>query len=112
MAAELSGRSSGHRPDGVFAVNDLLGIGMMQTPVTGGVRVPEDVAVVGYDNIEYAENSLIPLTSVRPPHEEFGIAAVDLLLAALGERDPPTQTHLVFPPDLVIRQSTTRASTE
>jgi LacI family transcriptional regulator len=108
VAAELAQRPAGQRPDGVFAVNDLLGIGLVQTLVTGGVRVPEDVAVVGYDDIEYAENSLVPLTSIRPPHEEFGIAAVDLLLAVLGDGPPAAETQLVFPPDLVIRQSTAR----
>ena len=77
--------------------------------MTGGVRVPEDIAVVGYDDIEYAENSLVPLTSVRAPHEEFGIAALDLLLSVLDEVPAPASpAHRVFAPDLVIRRSTGR----
>ncbi|GAA4673295.1 LacI family DNA-binding transcriptional regulator [Phytohabitans rumicis] len=108
VAAELTGRPAGRRPDGIFAVNDLLGIGLVQTLVTGGVRVPEDVAVVGYDDIEYAENSLVPLTSVRPPHEEFGIAAIDLLLRVLGEAPPAPDHQVVFTPDLVVRRSSDR----
>ncbi|MDQ7910376.1 substrate-binding domain-containing protein [Phytohabitans sp. ZYX-F-186] len=108
VAAELIGRTQGRRPDGIFAVNDLLGIGLVQTLATGGVSVPEEVAVVGYDDIEYAENSFVPLSSVRPPHEDFGVAAIDLLLAVLGETQPPPENHLVFTPDLVVRRSTAR----
>ncbi|MGN9912857.1 LacI family DNA-binding transcriptional regulator [Phytohabitans sp. LJ34] len=109
VAAELIGRTQGRRPDGIFAVNDLLGIGLVQTLATGGVDVPEEVAVVGYDDIEYAENSFVPLSSVRPPHEDFGVAAIDLLLAVLGETPPPEENHLVFTPDLVVRRSSSRA---
>jgi LacI family transcriptional regulator len=107
----LLARDVAQRPDAVFAANDLLAIGIIQTLVTGGVRVPEDVAVVGYDNIEYAESSLVPLTSVRPPHEEFGAAAVELLLAVMdgAPTADPAAMQLVFPPDLVVRQSTVAA---
>ncbi|MFI5913206.1 LacI family DNA-binding transcriptional regulator [Dactylosporangium sp. NPDC051541] len=107
IAAQLLERPAERRPDGIFAVNDLLGIGLIQTLATGGVRVPEDIAVVGYDDIEYAENSLVPLTSVRAPHEEFGIAALDLLLAVL---EGAAASHRVFAPDLVVRRSTRRAN--
>lgn len=109
VAAELIGRTQGRRPDGIFAVNDLLGIGLVQTLATGGVGVPEEVAVVGYDDIEYAENSFVPLSSIRPPHEDFGVAAIDLLLSVLGETPPPPESHLVFTPDLVVRRSSSRS---
>jgi LacI family transcriptional regulator len=66
--------------------------------------VPEDIALIGYDDIEFGEASLIPLSSIRLPHEAFGFAAVDLLLeeiaGTVGER------HLVFDPELVVRAST------
>jgi LacI family transcriptional regulator len=108
VAADLAGRPAARRPDGIFTVNDLLGIGLVQTLMTSGVRVPEDVAVVGYDDIEYAENSLVPLASIRPPHEDFGIAAVDLLLVLLEETPPATELQRVFTPELVVRRSATR----
>jgi LacI family transcriptional regulator len=104
VAATLVARAPEQRPDAIFAVNDLLAIGIAQTLITGGVRVPEDVALVGYDDIEYAENALVPITSVRPPHEDFGIAAVELLLGVLSD-DPPDETQLVFAPELLVRQS-------
>lgn len=110
VAGTLVERPPEYRPDGVFAVNDMLGIGLVQTLVTGGIQVPEQVAVVGYDDIEYAENSLVPLTSVRSPHESFGVAAVDLLLGLLGEAPAPDNIQPVFSPDLVVRRSTSRRS--
>ena len=100
----LLARPAATRPDAIFAVNDLLALGIMHVLVAGGVRVPEDVALIGYDDIEFAETSLIPLSSVRLPHQAFGFAAVDLLLeeiaGTVGER------HLVFDPELVVRAST------
>jgi LacI family transcriptional regulator len=99
----LLARPAAARPDAIFAVNDLLALGIMHVLVSGGVRVPEDVALIGYDDIEFGEASLIPLSSVRLPHEAFGFAAVDLLLeeiaGAVGER------HLVFDPELIVRAS-------
>jgi LacI family transcriptional regulator len=109
VAREIADRDPARRPDGVFAVNDLLAIGIAQTLITSGVRVPDDVALVGYDEIEYAENALVPITSVRPPHEEFGVAAVDLLLAVVSG-SPPAETQVVFTPELVVRESSRRGS--
>ncbi|WP_159618423.1 LacI family DNA-binding transcriptional regulator [Ruania rhizosphaerae] len=109
-----SGREVGHalleraperRPDAVLAVNDLVALGLMQALVHGGVRVPEDVAIVGYDDNEFAEASLIPLTSVRSRHEEFGPTMIDLLFEAIaGEFSG--QVHRMFEPALVVRAST------
>ncbi|TDD72074.1 LacI family transcriptional regulator [Jiangella aurantiaca] len=99
-------RPADSRPDGIFASNDLLALGMMQVLISEGVRVPDDVAIVGYDDIEFGEASLIPLTSVKPPHETFGFAAVDLLVDEIADRgDHPR--HRVFEPQLVVRASTT-----
>jgi LacI family transcriptional regulator len=99
----LLARPASARPDAIFAANDLLALGIMHVLVAGGVRVPEDIALIGYDDIEFGETSLIPLTSVRLPHEAFGFAAVDLLMeeiaGTVGDR------HLVFEPELVVRAS-------
>ena len=88
--------------------NDLLGIGLVQTLVTGGMRVPENIAVAGYDGIGYAENSPVPLSSVRPPHQEFGIATVDLSLTMVEAGDPQAKLHRVFAAQVVVRRSTER----
>ena len=73
--------------------------------VDNGLRIPADILLVGYDDIEFAEASVIPLTSVRAPHEEFGIAAVELLQAAIAN-DTKSAKQIVFQPKLIVRAST------
>lgn len=109
IGRSMVSRSAATRPDGIFAVNDLTALGMLQILVRGGVRVPEDVALVGYDDIEFGESSIIPLTSVRAPHEGFGFAAVDLLVNAMSESPDESPRQVVFQPELVVRASTTGA---
>jgi LacI family transcriptional regulator len=104
VARALLGRPPELRPEGIFAANDLLALGMMQTLVSGGVRIPEDIALVGYDDIEFGESSLIPLTSVRGRHDDFGATVVDLLFEVI-EGEPAAPIHRVFTPELVIRAS-------
>jgi len=102
----LAARPAEMRPDGIFAVNDLLAIGIMQQLVLAGVSVPRELAIVGYDDNEFAEASLIPLSSVRGRHEGFGVAVVDLLFDAI-ERREITEPHRMFDPELVVRASST-----
>ncbi|TXK20015.1 LacI family transcriptional regulator [Homoserinibacter sp. GY 40078] len=92
------------RPEGIFAANDLLALGMLQVFVDAGVRVPEELAMVGYDDIEFGEASLIPLSSVRGRHADFGSAALDLLVELIqnGVVEDP---HRVYEPTLVVRRS-------
>ena len=105
VAAALLTRPADQRPDGVFAVNDLLALGMLQTLVAGGVRVPEQLALVGYDDTEFSEASIIPLSTVRGRHEGFGVAVVDLLFDVMEDKSTTSQ-HRVFKPELVARAST------
>jgi LacI family transcriptional regulator len=104
LGAMLAARPPELRPDGLFAVNDLLALGVLQGLVSAGIRVPDDMALIGYDDIPFGESSLIPLTTLKPPHEEYGGAAVDLLIAELtgetGER------HHLYVPELLVRAST------
>ncbi len=114
VAAALAARPASNRPDAIFAVNDLLALGIMQELVMRhGIRIPADIALVGYDDIEFGESSLIPLTSVRSPHEDFGIAAIDLLVTEMAEGDGPHDdegaNQIVFPPKLVVRDSSAGA---
>lgn len=92
------------RPNAVVCVNDLLAIGMLQEFVRNGVRVPDDVAIVGYDDIAFAAAAAIPLTSVRQPRNQLGRRAAELLIdEALG--DDHTHARVVFEPELIIRES-------
>lgn len=109
----LAGRATGEslrersdRPDAVFAANDLLAVGVLQAlTMLGGIRVPEDIALVGYDDIDFAAATVVPLTSVRQPAEALGATAVDLLLRQLDDDLAPDQRQVRFRPELVVRAS-------
>ena len=103
-AEQLLARSSRSRPTAAFCANDLLALGLLQRLVQAGVRVPQDVAIVGYDDIEFAAAAAVPLSSVRQPREQLGRAAARLLIE---EARPAGHEHrrLVFEPELVVRAS-------
>lgn len=90
-------------PDAIFAANDLLALGALQALTRAGVRVPDDLALIGYDDIYFAGAASIPLSSVRQPAEAMGRTAAELLL----ETDPLTTSRrqVVFEPTLVVRES-------
>lgn len=94
-----------NRPTAVACANDLVAIGLLQGCVALGVRVPEDLAIVGYDDIEFAAAAAVPLSSVRQPRHELGVRAAELLI---DEARNPDHTHsqLLFTPELVVRAST------
>ena len=102
----LAGLPSGRRPTGVFCANDLLALGLLQRSVHWGLRVPGDLAIVGYDDIEFAEAAAVPLTSVAQPSELLGRTAVDLLLDEVAAGPGHEHRHVVFTPELVVRSST------
>ncbi|HEY4266811.1 MAG TPA: LacI family DNA-binding transcriptional regulator [Galbitalea sp.] len=102
----LAARPAAERPDGVFTANDLIAVGVLQALVMySNISVPGDIALVGYDDIDFAETAVVPLTSVRQPSELLGKTAVELLLDEA--RDPSREPRqIVFQPELVIRAST------
>jgi len=103
---EIMARPVSERPDGVFTANDLIAVGLLQALVMqGNIRVPEDIALVGYDDIDFAETAIVPLSSVRQPSSLIGKTAVELLLAEARDLAHEPQT-IVFQPTLVVRQST------
>lgn len=93
------------RPDGVFCANDLLAIGLINELGRLGVRVPEDIAVVGYDDIELAASAAVPLTTIRQPRRELGWEAAELAMAEVGEGRSHQHRQVVLRPELVIRES-------
>lgn len=93
-------------PDALFAANDLLALGLLQSLVTDGrVRVPEDIALIGFDDIPFAAAAAVPLSSIRQPSRMIGRTALRIVLEEAADPDSiPRQT--VFPPELIIRAST------
>jgi LacI family transcriptional regulator len=95
-SSELLQRERAARPDAVFAANDLVALGLLQGLVASrGVRVPDDLSVVGYDDVDFAAAGVVPLTSVRQPGEEVGSAATNLLLEIAGGRGLPSRTSFI-----------------
>ncbi|MGW0087384.1 LacI family DNA-binding transcriptional regulator [Streptomyces sp. NPDC003393] len=96
--------------DAVFAGSDVMAAGARQVLREQGRRIPDDVALVGYDDSAIARHMDPPLTSVRQPIEEMGRAMIDLLLTEIADRRPPgpdgpERRHGVLPTELVIRAS-------
>jgi LacI family transcriptional regulator len=105
----LAGLPAARRPTAVFCANDLLALGLLQELTRQGLDVPGDVAIVGYDDIEFAAAATVPLTSVRQPRHQLGRTAAELL-AVEADEPPEAHTHrqVEFAPELVVRQSTLR----
>lgn len=101
----LAGIPSNRRPTAAFCANDLLALGLLQQATASGLRVPEQLAIVGYDDIDFAAAAAVPLTSVRQPRHELGQTAADLVLdEATNTRHAHQQ--VTFTPELVARAST------
>ncbi|PRY66924.1 LacI family transcriptional regulator [Glaciihabitans tibetensis] len=98
----------GDRPDAIFAANDLLALGVLQALTHSGLSVPDDIALIGYDDIYFAASSAIPLSSIRQPAQAMGRAAAELLIAEIEDGPPAHYEHVLFQPELVIRDSTRR----
>ncbi len=93
-------------PDAVFAANDLMALGVLQALTQAGVRVPDDIALIGYDDIYFAANAAVPITSIRQPAWEMGRTATELLMAEIESPGARDYRHVVFQPELVVRAST------
>jgi LacI family transcriptional regulator, galactose operon repressor len=105
----IAGISLADRPTAAFCANDLLALGLLQQCVTLGMRVPADLAIVGYDDIEFAAAAAVPLSSVRQPRHRLGRRAAELLY---DETHNPDHAHeqILYTPELVVRASTRRRS--
>jgi len=102
----LLGLARRGRPTGVFCANDLLALGLLQHLVQRGVNVPDDVAIVGYDDIEYAAAAAVPLTTVAQPRRLLGSTAARLLMSEAELGAEHQHEHVVFHPELIARSST------
>ncbi|GAA1935777.1 LacI family DNA-binding transcriptional regulator [Nocardioides hwasunensis] len=101
----LAGLPRRSRPSAVFCANDLVALGLLQQVISTGQRVPEDLAIVGYDDIAFAAGAAVPLTSVRQPRQALGRTAAELLIEETTEPDHEHQ-QVEFTPELIARTST------
>lgn len=93
------------RPTAVFAANDLSAIALLEVAADLGIRVPEELSVVGFDDIPEASALRAPLTTIRQPMRRIGAAAAGLV-TALMRGDEPRETHLILPTRLIERATT------
>jgi LacI family transcriptional regulator len=93
---------------GIVAGNDLMALGCYDVFAARGIRCPDDVSVVGFNDMPFADRFSPPLTTIAIPHYRIGVAAAELLLERLqGEADEPRE--IVLPAELVVRGSTAGA---
>jgi LacI family transcriptional regulator len=97
--------ASGHGFTAVFAGNDLMALGCLDALRDAGLRCPQDVSVVGVNDMDWSDRFSPPLTTVRSPHYDLGVAAADLLLELLEAPLTPPR-RVVLPTELVVRGST------
>jgi LacI family transcriptional regulator len=113
IGASVRARDAADRPDAIFAANDLIALGVLQALMMQGAAmgsVPADIALIGYDDIDFAASAVVPLSSIRQPSALIGQMAVEILLE---EADDPSLAHrqIEFQPELVVRDSTGRDAT-
>ena len=102
-AARINGLPASRRRTAAVCANGLLALGVLQEMVRHGVRVPDEFAIVGYDDIDFAAAAAVPLSSVRKPRQELGRRAAELLLDE--GREGHRHEQPVFEPVLVVRES-------
>lgn len=96
------------KPSAVFCDSDEMAIGLIYGLIRGGLRVPEHLSTVGFDNIQMSEYSLPPLTTIRQRRARIGRYAAKILLAAIG--GDPANENIILPVDIQIRESTAKYS--
>lgn len=93
------------RPSAVFALNDRSALGVIQAIRNQGLRIPEDIAVVGFDDIPISAHFNPPLTTVRQPQTEMGKLGAELLLKVIRKEDEITENIIILKPELIVRRS-------
>ncbi|MET3807381.1 LacI family transcriptional regulator [Nakamurella sp. UYEF19] len=109
MGERIAAMPARRRPTAVFCGNDLIALGVLQEMTRHHIVVPDDLAIVGYDDIDFAGAAAVPLTSVRQPREDLGRTAAELLIEEVVSADSHRHRQVVFEPDLIVRASTAQS---
>ncbi len=95
-----------HRPTAVIAYNDLMALGVLHAVRAHHLRVPEDISVIGIDNISMAEHANPPLTTIAQPRERIGRLAMQIMRRMIKGEPPPEEGYTLIECPLMIREST------
>jgi len=93
-----------HRPEAIFAESDSMAVGAMRAAQEAGLRIPEDIAFIGFDDVPLATLTKIQLTTMRQPILQFGIKAVELLIDVMENGTKPAR-RIILDTELIIRDS-------
>jgi LacI family transcriptional regulator len=96
------------RPDGVFCYNDPVAGGAVKAILEAGLRVPEDIAIIGAGNVHYSDLLRVPLSTIDQSSSTIGEAAAELLCECMEAKTPASMKHTYIPLRLVIRESSRR----
>ena len=91
------------RPEAMFVYNDLSALGFQRAVLDRGLRVPDDVAIVGFDDIKRGQVAPVPLTTIRQPTDEIGAVAFEKLVKLM--QNEPVESRTTLEPRLVVRES-------
>jgi LacI family transcriptional regulator len=108
--ARVAEMPASRRPTAAFCVNDMLALGFLQEMTRRRIAVPGEMAIAGYDDIDFAAAAAVPLSSVRQPREELGRAAARLLAEEAQGGSRHAHRQLVFEPEMVVRESSQAAA--
>ncbi len=103
LAVQLLSRKP--RITAIFAANDVMAFGAVGAILEAGLRIPGDISIIGFDNIELSSIMHVPLTTIHQPKYEIGRAAVEVLLHLVGRSSGAVPEHRLFGVELIERQS-------
>ena len=92
------------KPEAVFVASDSMAVGALRAIREAGLRVPQDIAIVGFDNMPFSERTDPPLTTVRQPIHQAGYTAAETLIHLIADSESHPQ-HIVLPTEIIIRES-------
>lgn len=98
--------------DAIFAANDVIALGALQRLSEMNIKVPEQIGVIGFDNISYSRLPQIMLTTVNQPVYEMGTIAFETIVAIIQEKDVLELKSIVLEPELIVRTTTRREKNE
>jgi GntR family transcriptional regulator, arabinose operon transcriptional repressor len=93
------------RPDAIFAVNDFIALGILQAAQRSHIAIPEQLALVGFDDVSYATHIHPALTTIVQPRKEIGIQAANLLIDRIEGKIVGPPRHIELPTQLIVRES-------
>jgi LacI family transcriptional regulator len=99
-------------PTAIFCANDFLAFGVLRELIHLGVRVPQDMSLIGYDDISFARSLVVPLSSISQPAYELGFTAAELLISECENSESHIHQEVIFEPKIVARSSTAGVPTQ